>query len=146
MQPLPAGSLLVGAVIKSRLVIDPKARAQMARMDPARNARIFAKSALQAAFMIQANAANVQILKGGGGAKAKRKGLWKAPQKGPGAKLYSRTGRLRGDIAVDRGPLPRAVEIGSDLNYAARHEFGTKGMPKRAFMAVARVWKRETRL
>lgn len=140
-----------GALIKAKLIVSPKLRAQLAKIDPARNRRIFAKAAIEAAFLIQENAAGVQILRGGGGVRRAR-----APHP---TKLTSRTGRLRGDIAVDRGPLPQAVEIGSDLAYAATHEFGRSPIPKRPFMApalkkirpkiaaiVAKVWKREARL
>ena len=36
------------------------------------------------------------------------------------------TGALRRSVRVDRGKLPRFIEIGSDLVYAPVHEFGAK--------------------
>lgn len=42
-------------------------------------------------------------------------------------RLTSRTGTLRRSYVVNRRPLPRAVEVGSALNYARTHEFGFRG-------------------
>jgi phage gpG-like protein len=52
-------------------------------------------------------------------------------------KLTSRTGALRSSIRVNRGPLPHAIEVGSDLEYAAVHEEGLGRYPKRPFLQPA---------
>lgn len=56
-----------------------------------------------------------------------------------GKALQSRTGRLMRSIRIDRGGLPRYVEVGSNLIYAAPHEFGWPGhnLPARPFMRPA---------
>ena len=71
---------------------------------------------LKAAFRIQSNAAKKQILSGGGGKKNA-----KAPHP---YQLTSRTGTGRRSIRVNRGPLPNAIEIGTDLVYMSLHEHG----------------------
>ncbi len=137
--------------LKVSLKPSPKMAQAFRKMDPARNRRIFAQGAIEAALLIQANAAGVQILKGGGGIRNAR-----PPHP---TQLTSRTGRLRGDIAVDRSPLPHAIEVGTDLVYGAAHEFGVGALPKRPFMGPAfaavrrkipeilvRVWRREAGL
>jgi HK97 gp10 family phage protein len=97
------------------------------RMNPGTNKRILRNSLLEAAFMLQKDAATNQI----------RHGARKSPPI-PG-KLTNRHGGagLVGSIRVNRGPLPFAIEVGTDKAYGARHEFGTRGMPRRPFLQPA---------
>lgn len=89
----------------------PELQKALARMDPGQNKRILVNGLVAAAHEIQANAAKKQIKRGG---------------KGPPLphRLTSRAGTLRRSIRVNRGPLPFAIEIGTDLGYGALHEFG----------------------
>jgi len=124
------------------------------KMNPGVNKRIVRESLIESAFLVQRDAAKNQILAGGGG---KKSGMTKPHPRF----LTSRTGTLRRSIKVDRGPLPFAIEVGTDLVYGAAHEFGStkRNLPVRAFMqpALERVapkfgeivvkhWKREAGL
>ena len=124
---------------------------QLKRTNPAINRRIVTESLVEIALKVQTNAANLQIT---GGGRGKGKGLSALPNK-----LTSRTGTLRRSIAVDRKPLPRAIEVGTDLVYGPIHEFGLGNFPERPFMGpaldaispqfgavVIKRWKREARL
>ncbi len=55
--------------------------------------------------------------------------------------ITSRTGTLRRSLsasfAVDRSQLPKSIEGGSNVVYAAVHEFGNSRTPKRAFLQPA---------
>ena len=42
-----------------------------------------------------------------------------------------------GSIAVNRTPLPAAIEVGTHLQYGAIHEQGLGNYPKRAFLEPA---------
>lgn len=89
----------------------------MSRVDPKRHGVQWQRAALlRAGFLLQKVAAQKKIRRGG----ATKKGASR-PLLGV---LTSRTGTLRYSIGVDRGPLPRAVEVGSDLKYAGVHETG----------------------
>lgn len=89
----------------------------MARLDPKRQGVRWQRAALlRAGLLVQKIATQKKIRRGG----ATRKGT-SAPILGV---LTSRTGTLRRSIAVDRGPLPGAVEVGSALKYAGVHETG----------------------
>ena len=72
----------------------------------------------QAAFRVQKNAADEQIIRGGG---ISRRGPERAPDP---KRLTSRTGTLRRSIGVNLGPLPRAAEVGTALEYGVVHETG----------------------
>ncbi len=130
----------------------PELQRRLEKMNPGTNKRILRKSLIESALLIQRDAAKNQILAGGGG---KRGGMTKPHPKF----LTSRTGTLRRSIKVDRGPLPFAIEVGTDLGYGAKHEFGLGGVKKRSFMQpaldrvaqkfgdiVTKHWKREAGL
>ena len=110
----------------------PKLQRALDKMNPGVNKRILRDSLIESALLIQRDAAKNQILAGGGG---KRSGMTKPHPKF----LTSRTGTLRRSIKVDRGPLPFAIEVGTDLVYGAAHEFGStkRNLPKRPFMQPA---------
>ncbi len=95
---------------------DAKLRKWLRRLDLVDNPQIMRRGYGVAALMIQKNAARKQIRRGGGG---KRNAAAVHP-----SRLTSRTGTLRGSIRVDRRGLPHSISVGSDLNYAAVHEFG----------------------
>lgn len=125
----------------------PKLRAALKRLNPGSNFRILSKSLIEIAGDIADNAKEVQLLKGGG------------PPTDPPTKLTNRSHRLYDSIGVDFKPLPDAIEVGTEVIYAGRHEHGLSGMPKRAFMLpaldavrpripeiIVRHWKREARV
>ena len=89
----------------------PELRAALARMNPAQNKRILVNSFKEGAKQIQRIAAKEKIKAGG---------------KGPPElhRLTSRTGTGRRSIRINRGPLPHAIEVGTDLGYMALHELG----------------------
>jgi len=103
---------------------------KLEKMNPGVNKKIVRDSLIESALLLQRDAAKNQILAGGGG---KKGGMTKPHPR----YLTSRTGSLRRSIKVDRGPLPFAIEVGTDLVYGAVHEFGRRGMPQRAFMQPA---------
>lgn len=99
---------------------------------------------LGAAYMVLANAADSQIIRGGEfrGPKGPRGGKGKLIASKPHpSRLTSRTGELRRSLSVDRGTdrsgLPRYIDVGSDLAYAPVHELGLRGYPRRAFLEPA---------
>ena len=91
-------------------------QAALKRANPKANTQIPAKFFTRVAGEIQRNAKDKQIA---GGGRGKGKALVALPRK-----LTSREGTLRRSIRVNRGPLPWAVEVGTDLGYGAVHEFG----------------------
>jgi hypothetical protein len=91
-------------------------QADLRRLNPKENVQITSKGFEDIAFAIQRNAANKQIVAGGRG---KKNAVPPLP-----SKLTSRTGTGRRSIRVNRGPLPRAIEIGTDLKYMSLHEVG----------------------
>jgi len=138
--PILRGSIIGTAELKRRL----------AKMTPAQNAQIVRKSLIEAGGLVQRNAQLKQIIPSGGGAAN--------PAPVHPTRLTSRHGGagLVGHIKVDQRPLPRAVEIGTELLYGALHEFGMGRFPVRAFLApaleaersgfpaiVVKHWKRE---
>ncbi len=135
--------------LRVSIVGDKALQKALKRANPAVNRRIISESLLEAAGRVQTDAADLQIAAGGRG---KGKALSPLPHK-----LTSRTGALRRSIAVDRRPLPLAVEVGTDLVYGGVHEFHPKR--PRPFMGpaldkispqfgaiVVKRWKREARL
>jgi phage gpG-like protein len=101
--------------------------AQLDRIDPKKNPTMVARALEDCAELTQIIAAN-QMIKSGGRVRGKR-----GPRGGRGkltsaaaigGKLTSRSGTLRRSIAVNRSPLPWAVEVGTDLVYGAVHEEG----------------------
>lgn len=81
---------------------------------------------LIAGFKVQELAAGKYILRGGGRTAPVHPKF-----------LTSRTGTLRRSIAVNRKPLPFAIEIGTDLVYGPPHEFGTSTMRARPYLQPA---------
>ncbi len=139
--------------IRVHLLGNKELRQRLKKMNPAVNTRIIREGLLEAAGLIQANAAKIQIT---GGGRGKGKQLPPLPHK-----LTSRRGGsgLVGSIKVDRKPLPFAIEVGTDLDYGPVHEFGLGNYPERPFMAPAldaiepriddiiiKHWKREAKL
>ncbi len=98
------------------------------KMNPGLNKKILRDSLIEAALGIQKEAA-ATILPGGGGKRNARPPV--------ADRLISRTGTLRRSIKVDRGPLPFAIEAGTDLVYGAVHEFGLGGRKRRQFIKPA---------
>lgn len=126
----------------------PELKAALERMNPGRNKVIMRNGMITAALEIQKNATG-QIRKGGGGKKN--------PKPPVPHQLTSRTGTLRRSIRVNHGPLPFAIETGTDLTYGAVHEFHS--IRPRPFLAPAlkavaprlgkifiAAWKKEARL
>jgi HK97 gp10 family phage protein len=89
-------------------------KAALERMKPGTNKKILRNSLIETAKLLQRDAAKNQILKGRGNMKPHTK------------YLTSRHGGagIVGSIRVNRGPLPFAIEVGSDKKYAPIHEFG----------------------
>lgn len=101
--------------LKVTLTPNPKLRRALDSMQEPRIQNVFRRALIKAALRTQELAATEFIIRGGARG---------AP---PHPKLVtSRTGELRRSIRVNRGPLPSAIEIGSDLVYAPVHEFGSR--------------------
>ncbi len=144
----------MATALRVSLVGTKELQRRLKQMNPAINKRIIRESLVEAAGKIQTNAALVQIT---GGGRGKGQGLPPLPHK-----LTSRTGTLRRSIAVDRKPLPLAIEIGPNPpadGYGEIHELGLGNYPKRPFMGpaldaispefgaiVIKRWKREAKL
>jgi phage gpG-like protein len=98
------------------------------RIDPSRGGKAWVVPALtEAAELTQSIITTKKIRRGGrfrgpAGPRGGRGAIQSAPAHP--TMLTSRSGRLRGSIAVNRGPLPRAIEVGTDVVYAAIHEKG----------------------
>ena len=105
------------ATISVSVVGTKELKRKLEKMNPGVNKKIVRNSLLESAEDLQRDAAKNQILAGGGG---KKSGLTK-PHK---SYLTSRHGTLRRSIRVNRGPLPFAIEVGTDLGYGAMHETG----------------------
>jgi phage gpG-like protein len=100
------------------------------RMNPGTNKRILRNSLLEAAFLLQKDAAMKQI-RAGRGYEFKKYD----PRDVHSTMLTSRTGGLRGSIRTNRGPLPFAIEVGTDKVYGAHHELTAK--KRRPFLKPA---------
>lgn len=98
-------------------------RRRLNKMDPATNFRIMRKGIAEIAVKISSNARTKQLLKGRGDVQPSR--------------LTNRSFDLRDSIGPDLRALPKFAEVGTDIDYAARHEFGLDGYPVRAFMEPA---------
>ena len=97
------------------------------RISPSKNSAWVARSLKKCAELTQDITANEMIIRGGRfrGPKGKRGGKGKMRSAGVDPKrITSRTGTLRRSIRVNTSTLPFAAEVGSDLVYAAVHEFG----------------------
>ena len=118
-------------MVAMRVVVTgvPELQAALRQMNPSLNTKIMKRGMIASALEIQKDAAKYQIAAGGRGS-----GKALPPLR---HSLTSRTGTLRRSIRVDRGPLPFAIEVGTDLIYGAVHEFGNATHRIRAFMAPA---------
>ena len=117
----------MAATISVSVVGTKELKRKLEKMNPGVNKKIVRDSLIESALTLQANAATKQI----------RHGARKSPPI-PG-QLTNRLGGhgLVGSIRVNRGPLPFAIEVGTDKAYGPRHEFGTGGMPERPFLQPA---------
>jgi phage gpG-like protein len=109
---------------------------KLERISPSRAGEAWSRRALMTcAERVQAIAAGEMIIRGGRIGKGRRK----TDALPDPTRLTSRTGRLRGSIRVNRSPLPRAIEVGTDVVYGAVHELIGVGRKrtKRPFMAPA---------
>lgn len=104
----------MAVAIKVTVEGDRELRAWIKRLDmpPA----VMSRGLKGIAFEVQGETTKRQIVAGGRGKGAALKALAR--------RVSSRTGTLRRSIRVNRGGLPRFIEVGSDLGYAAVHEFG----------------------
>jgi hypothetical protein len=102
------------------------------RMNPGTNKKILRNSLIDTANKIQKNAAKEQI-RGGRGYKVEKYDKSDVHPK----MLTSRHGGagLVGSIRVNRGPLPFAIEVGTDKAYGAYHELTAK--KRRPFLKPA---------
>ena len=114
----------MASTIRVRITGIEQVRAMLKKLTPAESKQIVVDSLLECAHMIQRNAAEKQIIAGGKS----------APDP---TRLTSRTGTLRSSIAINRSPLPAAIEIGTHLVYGLVHEFGGRYVHARPFLAPA---------
>jgi len=109
---------------------------KLERIAPRRAGEAWVRRALvTSAMRVQEIAASEMIIRGGRiGAGRKKTDAPADPER-----LTSRTGRLRGSIRVNRSPLPKAIDIGSDVAYAPVHELIGVGRArtKRPFLQPA---------
>ena len=132
--------------LRASIVGTKELRRRLKAMNPGENRRILTVGLTKAALMIQVEAATKQIVHG----------RTKSPPLPD--RLTNRSGGrgLVGSIAVNRRPLPNAIEVGTSLVYGAVHEEGRGSYPVRAFLApalkkigpklgaiMADAWKRE---
>jgi phage gpG-like protein len=136
----------MGAFVTVKILGGANLRAALAKMDPGQNYAIFKNAAGEIALEIAQTAKEKYLLKGRGPVDEFR--------------LTNRSMRLYDSIGVDFSPLPAAVEVGSEVFYAAIHEIGgtfdvaahsrrsklgrvhnvrahTRTVPKRPFLAPA---------
>ena len=106
----------------------PELQAFFDRITPGRGASFVHKALVACALTVQADAATNRI---------QRSAPTGAPANPPPGPLISRTGTLRRSIRVDRSGIPRYVDVGSDLVYAAVHELGGRHTQPRPFLAPA---------
>ncbi len=103
-------------------------RRRIKNLTPAQNAKITGPALVESMLLTLRIAARDKIYPGG---------------KGPPRRdqLTSRTGTLRRSLtasfAVDRSQLPHSITGGSNVVYAAVHEFGLGRFPKRPYLAPA---------
>lgn len=98
-------------------------RRRLNKMDPATNFSIMRKAIAEIAVEISKDARKNQLLKGRGAVHPSR--------------LTNRSFDLRDSIGPDLRALPKFAEVGTDIDYAATHEFGLGPYPERAFMEPA---------
>ena len=116
--------------IEAKIVGGPELRRRLKKLTPAQNAKITGPALVESMLLTLRIAARDKIYPGGGG--EPRDGI-----------LTSRTGRLRGSLtagfATDHSGLPDSITGGSNVVYAAVHEFGfpKRNIPKRPYLAPA---------
>jgi phage gpG-like protein len=98
-------------------------RRRLNKMNPEVNFRIMRDGIAEIAVLIAKNARGQQLLKGRGEVQPHQ--------------LTNRSFDLRDSIGPDLRALPKFAEVGTDIEYAAIHEFGLKGYPERPFMEPA---------
>ncbi len=105
-------------MVAIRITVEGTAELQrrLRLLNPEQNQRIMRDTLKKSAFAIQRNVTRIQLV---GGGRGKGRALPALP-----SRLTSRTGTLRRSVAVNQRPLPRAIEIGTDLSYGAVHEVG----------------------
>lgn len=113
----------MGIITKVKIEGGANLRKRLNKMDPASNFAILRRSIAEIAVRISADARENQLLKGRG--------------RVHDSKLTNRSFDLRDSIGPDLRSLPKFAEVGTDIEYAARHEFGLDGFPERAFMEPA---------
>jgi HK97 gp10 family phage protein len=115
----------------------PELKKQLDRLSPKKNPRWVRRALIDCAELTQKISAEEKIIRGGRfrGPKGPRGGKGKMTDAAVHAtKLTSRSGRLRDSIRVNHSPLPWAIEVGTDVVYAAVHEFGGKHHPPRPYL------------
>ena len=117
----------MAAVVSVKVIGGPALQHQLMMLDPKQNRRIMAGSLRRAADRIHKVATREKI----------RRGHRKSPPI-PNVLTSRNEGRgLIGSIAVNQGPMPKAIEVGTHLLYGRFHELGEGGMPARPFLAPA---------
>lgn len=110
----------------------------LAKLEAVASPRVRIKALNEAAFLLAKIAAEEKILRGGRFFGAGGKLTDSPPHP---TKLTSRSGRLRGSLhprqAIDRSGLPKYIEVGTDVKYAAQHELGLAPYPPRPFLKPA---------
>lgn len=91
----------------------PELNAALGKIKSPGNRRVLERALKKSAYLVQRIATTEKIIRGG------PKGAPPDP-----SRVTSRTGRLRGSIAVDLTGAPAYAEIGSAVVYAPIHEFG----------------------
>ena len=108
-------------------------RATLRRIAPKTNPRVFSDAMVECALLVQRIAAKDMIIRGGrvlgpAGPRGGRGKMMDTPATQPPTRLTSRTGHLRGSLeaaeAINRRYLPGAIEVGTNVVYAAIHELG----------------------
>ena len=106
------------------------------RISPRKNGRWVTDALKKSALRVQALATTKHIIRGGRfrGTSGALGDADVDPHR-----ITSRSGRLRGSIAVDHAQTPRSVDIGSEVVYAAVHELGSpkRGIRARPFLQPA---------
>jgi HK97 gp10 family phage protein len=103
---------------------------KLEKLSPQKHKEIMSKSLLECGMLVQANAAQKQIM--GGGQKAKGVQIKPHP-----SRLTSRTGTLRRSISTSWHRSPFEIDVGTHLVYGRVHELGLGNYPKRAFLEPA---------
>lgn len=102
--------------LTARIERAPRVLQTLKKMDPSFNAAIFTDALTEIGLRVQRNAIKEQILSGNGPVHP--------------TKLTHRSGALRDSIRVDRRRAPRSVDVGTDIAYGRRHEFGIAISPR----------------